>query len=1079
MRSRNLAVCLFVFALTTFAQSDRGTITGVISDPAGAVVANAAVEIKNAETGVVFDGLSTATGNYTIGQLPAGSYAVSVTVSGFKKYVRQGLTVQALQTLRVDIPLEVGSNAESVTVTEAAALLKTESGDVSQNVTSQRLNDLPLGNAGGVRNPLTVAQLVPGGFIVGANTLRMSGTPVNSQQVRIDGMDATYSLGASTSSFGTPSVDAIQEIAVQTSNFSAEFGLAGGAVFNFTMKSGTNAYHGSAYDYWVNEAFFSAGAYTHTITKTRRNDYGGTVGGPVRIPKIYDGRNRTFFFFNQELRPLTTYTNTNAGNVAPLAYRIGDFSAAALATANKSLGNDPLGRAIIQNSIYDPLSQRAVSAADGRVIRDAFVGNKIPAAQFDPVALKVQALVPQPGCSGAPLTVCNPNNLINNFLNPYSTKSIYRVPSLKIDQSLSARHKISGFWGLNHSGTPNEGNTGSGEGFSQPISTFGSTDFKTISYRINYDYTVTPTMLLHLGGSYVDSVLNMPMFTTTYDATKELGLKGPFEPHGFPNFAATTGANNTGGTDALGNTGFMGTVKTLEQKSIWVAGLTWVTGNHTFKTGAEARFEGYPNYNIVRTNGAYTFNAAETGLPYLNATGPAGSGGTIGLPYASFLLGMVNQANVGRPAVGKLGKQVWGFFAQDTWKFTRKLTLDYGLRYDYSTYQREQYGRLGNFSPDVANTQAGGHPGGVIYEATCGCKFAHNYPWAFGPRLGFAYQVTPKTVVRGGAGILYNGTPNNNVTTRQVTSNNILTATGFGQGSMVLGTGVPLTLAQIAYPNFSASYYPVPASTAGPTFRIDQNGGRPSRSYQWSIGVQREIFKDLVVDASYVGSRGIWWPAAVLVNYNANTPEGLKANYGLDITNAADRAILNAQIGSTAAGRFQNKLPYTGFGSTLTVAQALRPFPQFSSGLGALWAPLGGTWFNSFQLKVTKRLSHGLDFTYNYTWSKELTQGVEADSVGPFGLAGAINDVFNRNQTEHYISASAGQQLRGELHAAAVGREQIPPVCVRRLAVRHPSDLRQRAAVRRSGLAESAGQPTVPGNLHEPCSWTAAVPPGS
>jgi len=1012
MRLLTAVVCLLVFTLAAFGQSDRGTITGVISDPAGAVVANAPIESKNTGTGVVSQAASTATGNYTLSQLPAGTYDLSVTVAGFKKFIRTGLVVQALQTLRVDVTLEVGSSAESITVTEATPLLKTESGDVSQNVTSERLNELPLGNAGAVRNPLTIAQLVPGGFVVGANTLRMSGTPVNSQQMRIDGLDATYSLGESTSSFGTPSVDAIQEVAVQTSNFAAEYGLAGGSVFNMTMKSGTNQLHGTVYDYWVNEALFANGAYTHTRAKTRRHDFGGTVGGPIWIPKVYNGRDKTFFFLNIEDRPSTTNSISISDTVPTLDYRLGNFAAATAATANKSLGTDPLGRAIIQNSVYNPASQRVVSATDGRLIRDPYVGNMIPTAQLDPVALKIQALVPLPGCpAGTALTLCNPAGLINNYLNPFSTKSVYYVPSLKFDHSLNSRNKVSFFWGLNHQGTPNEGNIGSSEGFPQPISAFSSTSFVTKSYRLNYDYTLTPTMLLHLGGGYVDANLNMPSYTTDYDVTKQLGLTGPFQPHGFPNISSNLGANSTGGLQALGNTGFMGSQDTLQQKVVTTASLSWVKNNHNYKAGAEARFEGYPNYNIQRTNGLYNFTAAETGLPYLNATGPAGSGGTIGLPYASFLLGLVDNGNVSRPAVAKLGKQVWGFFMQDTWKVTRKLTLDYGLRYDYSTYQREEHGIFGNFSPTTPDANAGGHPGGVIYEATCNCKFSKNYPWAFGPRLGFAYQVNSKTVVRGGAGILYNGTPNNNVVTRQVTSNNVFSSPGFAQPSMILKTGLPLTLAQIAYPNLSPSYYPVGGGTGGgPPFLIDQNGGRPSRSYQYSLGVQREIFKNLAVDASFVGSRGIWWPAAVLVNYNALTPQDLLKNYGLDITNAADRAILAAPIGNTTAGRFQNKLPFAGFPLTQTVAQALRPFPQFNTGLAALWAPLGDTWYSSFQLKVTKRFSHGLDFTYNYTWAKELTLGVEADSVGPFGAAGVVNDVFNRPNNK-YISVYSRPQV--------------------------------------------------------------------
>jgi hypothetical protein len=988
-------VCLFVFSLSAFAQGDRGTITGVISDPAGAVVANAAVEAKNAETGVVFQSASTATGNYTLGQLPIGTYEISVTVAGFKKYNRSGLPVQALQTLRVDVALEVGSATESVTVTEAAPLLKTETGDVSHNVTSNKVNDLPTGSLGAIRNTLTVSQLIPGTNVVGPNTLRISGTPVNSEQVRIDGLDATYSLGMSTYSFASPSVDSVQEIAVQTSNYAAEYGQAGGAVFNMTMKSGTNQFHGSAYEYWVNEDLNAAGAYSHTDPKLRKNDFGGTVGGPVWVPKVYNGRDKTFFFFSYESSPTTTASSNTLDTVPTAAYRIGDFSAAEAATANKILGTDPLGRPIIQNSIYDPLSQRSVAAG---LIRDTFPGNAIlPLTRLDPVALKIQALVPQPQGPFA-------TQLINNYNNPFETKAKDYIPSIKIDHALSSKMKLSGTWARTFISTPGLPDNTTAEGFPLPISSLAPTHWVTTSTRLNYDHTLTPTMLLHFGGGYTGSSLSMPSAVTGYNVTTQLGLTGPFQPLAFPVIGTTVGANNTGGLQAIGPTGFGGAVDTLEQKTTFVANLTWVKNNHTFKFGGETRIEGYPNANVINTNGSYAFSAAETGLPYLNATGPVGSGGTIGLPYASFLLGAVDNYNVAQPAVGKLGKHSVAFYGQDSWKVTRKLTLELGVRYDYSTYQKEQYGRFGSFSPTVPNAQDGNYPGGVIYEATCGCSFAKNYPLAFAPRTGFAYQITPKTVIRGGAGIIYNGTPNNNVLTRQVTSKNMVSSTAFGQPAMTLGTGVPLTLAQIAYPNFSASYFPITAvpGTPGPptTYLIDPNAGRPSRSYQWSIGVQREVVRDLVVDISYVGNRGIWWASPAPVNYNALTPQALLAD-GIDITTAAGRAILSAPIGSVAAGKFQGKVPYSNFPLTATVDQALKPFPQFTTAPAALWAPLGDTWYNSLQLKVTKRFSHGLDFAYNFTWAQELNNGIEADSVGPFGAAAQVNDVFNRAQNKY------------------------------------------------------------------------------
>jgi hypothetical protein len=336
-----------------------------------------------------------------------------------------------------------------------------------------------------------------------------------------------------------------------------------------------------------------------------------------------------------------------------------------------------------------------------------------------------------------------------------------------------------------------------------------------------------------------------------------------------------------------------------------------------------------------------------------------------------------------------------GFYAQDSWKVTRKLTLDLGLRYDYSTAGKEQYGRYGFFSPTVANTQDGGHPGGVTYGATCGCdnNFFNSYKLGFGPRLGFAYQLTPKTVLRGGAGLLIGTTADVGIQARSVTSTNIVPSTAFAQPAMTLATGVPLTYAQIAWPNFNPSFYPVvsPASPGAtgtaPGAWIDKNAGYPSKSYQWSFGVQREIVRNLVVEVAYVANRGVWLPSAGALSYNANTPQSLAA-YGIDISTAAGQKILNAPLNSVNAGPFQNKVPYAGFPLTATVAQSLRPYPQFTNAPTALWAPLGDNWYESLQLKVIKRLSHGLDVSYNFTWSKTLQNSIEA---------GTENDIFNRS----------------------------------------------------------------------------------
>ena len=325
-----------VLVSTSIAQTGLGTITGIVTDPSGAVVANAPVEVKNTGTGGCRS-TTTDTGNYSVQQLPIGNYDVTVTVQGFKGFNRRGLTLSAAQVMRIDIPLEVGASSESVTVTGEATLLKTENGQLVHNVTINQLDNLPIlnVNGGGVagngtsgfRDPFALLLLIPGAAYA-SSSFSVNGAPTNTQNILIDGQTANHT-GAGTTGLTQqmqPSVDSIQEVAVQTSNYAAEFGVVGGGIFNVTMKSGTNQYHGTLYDYHVNEVLNAAQPYTGLKTTQRRFDYGGTLGGPVKIPKIYNGQNKTFFFWNWEQYLENDHITSTTATVPTAAYRIGDFS---------------------------------------------------------------------------------------------------------------------------------------------------------------------------------------------------------------------------------------------------------------------------------------------------------------------------------------------------------------------------------------------------------------------------------------------------------------------------------------------------------------------------------------------------------------------------------------------------------------------------------------------------------------------------------------------------------------------------------------------------------------------------------
>jgi hypothetical protein len=1021
MRVIHLWLCLSIAAIFVFAQSDRGTITGTVSDQAGAVVANAAVQARNVQTGATYDGATTTTGNYTLAQLPAGQYEITLSVPGFKKYVRQGITVEVAQVERVDATLEVGAATESVTVQAEAPLLRTETGDISHQITAQSMDDLPILGIGasqagsaGIRNPYAMTQLIPGTMWQANAQVKINGAPNNTQSFRIEGQDASNTGTPGVQAQTQPSVDAIQEVAIQTSNYMPEWGQVGGGMFNVTMKSGTNQFHGSAYDYFVNEVFNAGNPFTGAPAGTgnprprnRRNDYGFTVGGPVWIPKVYNGRDRTFFFFNWEQYREHVAINNQLETVPTPAYRAGDFSAAMI---GNPIGTDPLGRPIYQNEIYDPTSTRVVN---GQTIRNPFPNQRIPQGMFDPVAVKIQNLFP------APLGP-NANAVVNNYIPNIPTSRVTQIPSLKIDQMIGPKGKLSFFWQNTKTTAPLSFTFGQVDGLPDPLPTNNGTFQHAPVYRLNYDHTLSPTMLLHLGAGYRSNTFFVPAVTNqgvvpNYNAEQELGLHGGTTHQFFPPMTGLcTGpgpftpyvCTGQGGMQNFGNSAY---AYAITQSPSFNASLTKVHENHTFKFGAEARVEGYPAHSRANSSGSYVFAADQTSLPYLNGTTLQGQ--TPGFAYASFLLGLVKTVSIANPVDPRLGKHQLGFFAQDSWKVTRRLTFDYGVRYDYSTYLTEQYGRDPFFSPTTPNPAVGGIPGAVVFEGDgpghCNCRLAKNYPWAFGPRIGLAFQLTSKTVFRGGFGIIYGSTAsNNNASGGLAGSSNTVTAPTFGSTATTLSVGIPASFNPPPWPNLNPGQFnttPTPVSIASQPF-LDPNAGRPPRQYQWSIGFQREIAANFAVDVNYVGNRGIWWQAPGLLNLNAIPVSRLTA-VGLDINNPSDVALLTQSLSSPAVvARGLNKQPYPGFPLGQSLAQSLRPFPQFTT-INVYWDPLGDTWYNALQIKANKRFSHGLSFVSTFTWQKSLASGSEIGEPNPGTTGNAVfNDVFNRPNNK-YISS--------------------------------------------------------------------------
>ncbi len=1012
-----LVIASLLLTISAFAQSDRGTITGSVTDPSTAAVAGAKVAVRNLDNGNSFNTTTSSTGSFTITSVPSGKYTVTVSAPGFKTFTENGVEVLLDTTVKVDVALEVGQTSETITITASAELLKTDNAEQSMNISGQKVNDLPInfggGGAagGGIRNWLSFTYLAPGVAGTSANS-EVNGLPGSNFKVYLEGQDSTSNNDTAwTSTVAAASVEAITEFAVQSSNFSAEFGQVMGGLYNFTTKSGTNQLHGSVYEEWANEVLDARHPYNHLLDRDRKNDYGFTIGGPVWIPKIYNGKNHTFFFFNLERFGNNQASTAQTGTVPTNAYRNGDFSCALFATSTNCTGpsislTDPTsGNTYLQNQIFDPLSN--FTDAAGRLTRTPFPNNVIPMSRLDPVALKIQALIPA--------AVGNQTTL--NWVPDIVTNTQQQIPSLKIDQDFGPNTKTNFFWtnqSTNQIANP--------DGLPIPLTSSRPKIVGGNQYRFNLDHTISPTMLAHLGFGFYrfHNPDSSPEGVLTYDAKGQLGLVGSATGVGFPAISGLS-FNNEGGLSASGNTGFGPT--TADHQTTDLASITgswsWIRGKHSFKSGFEFKQDVYSDENLQGAQGVYAFNGAQTAPPYLGTTtiGSGTASGSIGSGYASFLLGAVNSTTVNPPKDTQLRRITQGLYFQDTYKVTSKLTVEIGLRWDRVPLGHELWDRQSEVGINTPNPNAGNLPGGFIFAGygagRCNCEFSKTYNFAIGPRLSVAYQIAKDTVIRAGWGISYSAGDswaylNGGYSLNGLGINSVQTsAPAFGLVSSQLQNGIVYNPASLSTLNLNPGVNTTPgqlntfSSVWGGLYN-DPGAGRPARVNQWNIALQHQLSRDMSIEAAYVGNRGVWEPSNGLVSLNAITPARLQA-LGLDLTNPATRTLLTSTIGSATAKAAGIQLPYASFPTSATVAQALRPFPEYNSNLQAEFVNQGDSYYDSLQVKFLKRISHGLDVSANYTFSKTENIGgyINAD---PYNRA--IQKGLDSNDYPHiFVSA--------------------------------------------------------------------------
>ena len=950
-----LFLSLFVVASLARAQTTGGSLVVMVGDSAGAPVSGLDVIAKNERNGATYHGQDSKLGAYVFPELTPGSYTVTAG-SDSVSHVR----VEAATTFEVAI--RGGSREQAA----ANALTEPVTSELGTYVQPKFYLDAPLFVNGGYRNPEGFLPYLPGVVVaaqaplitpVGAVTApvtvlpstpvylsnaplfspgfsaraSIAGGPLGSAEVILGGASLVDGQTGFASSF--PTVEQIGEFRLLTGNLPAEYGRTGGGVLIFTTHRGDNGLHGKLFDYFRNDAFDAAGwavnSFNRPKTKLRQHEYGVAVGGPIVVPELYDGRNKSFFNFTYNQYRHNSYETTPFLSVPTLAQRGGDFTNL----------RDASGAQIL---LYDPATTRDLGRG---LIRDRFTDNKIPTSRFSSVSSKVLAYIPLPDNTGQ----------TNNYLGENIVVDKAYMWSVRGDQILSSRQRLSFFANLQTNDSLDEGS------FPAELSNGNLNYSRPQIYRLEHDFAQKPDRLNHLSFGYTS-------WHTRWDRVQEqrvdwsklLGLTG-VDNGGSSTFPVVNFAGSS--LSSLGRYTDLRTRGGQFDSSIELTDvLTMTHGPHEFKAGFDLRRSRSFQKPVVDTGvqGQFNFTNAATAAP--------GSIATTGNAFASFLIGAVDSGLRYTTTEGPDMRYLYGaLFVQDNFHLSPKLTVNVGLRYDLPRAGYDANQNQASFDPNLPNPAAGGLKGALAFAGksngqTGEKRFGENDNTEFGPRLGAAYAMNSKTVIRGGWGMIYSAG-------NQLSGNNctlcFLGSTGLIQQ---LSNGLDPAFYWDKGLSPQNSYRPPPSynpSLANGTsiFFISPDSGKAPRIYNFSVNVQHRLPMGILVDAGYLGTR--------LSRLNGALP----LNQG-DPKNLALGSLLNLSITDPAVVAKGYKPPYAGF--TGTLAQALRPFPQFGDITDAYGAQFESH-YNSFQLKASKRYSD-FNLLFDYTYSRTESNGASSQA---------------------------------------------------------------------------------------------------
>lgn len=972
------SVCLAILLLPAAVHAQG--FTGRVTDQTGAVVPKAKITVLNLATNVAVPTATTDSGDYTVPYLKPGIYSVTASATGFDVETKTDITLQVSETVTVNFSMKVGTVTESITV--SGAQLDHDKADVGEVVENERVNELPL-NGGDMGQ---LAQLSAGTYYSGnilyvrpfdnsVAAMSINGSSSGNNALMLDGVSNEAAHGDAYNGTNSqegyiPPVQAVQEFKVVTNPFDAMYGRLQGGAIDMTLKSGTNQLHGSVYEF-ARRAYLDANLwandYNHLPKSSHtRDQYGAELDGPLVLPKLYNGRDKTFFVAQFE-NWSEIFPGTVLDTVPEPQWLTGDFSDLQYYDATTGSMQPMI--------LYDPLTTTINSSGAG--VRQPFPTvngkiNQIPANRISPLALAMLKYYPTPNATPTPQST----SYTRNYVAPSPTQDIYRNALIKVDQVIGSKDRVSlryGYWERSEtedqSGIPGVGAYGEYP-HGERVNTFSPEWIHTFTPTLVFDFK---SSVIVRGNILNEGPKNFDLTSLGLSASEigQFGVNNDYLPYTSP--SEFTSIGNSGGQFTVGNSLAM------------LPSVTWTKGKHTVHAGLDVRFlqsgwkyqTGGPSFSVDRTWTQANYQSGD------NASGNS---------IASFLLGTATSGQVLIQPTLLFSQHYWAPFIQDDWKLRPNLTVNLGIRYDLNQPPTERYNKFDyDFNTAVTNPVSSGLTtpvkGGLEFPGVNGNPRSYNKldTATFQPRVGFAYSPEPKLVLRGGFGIFFqNPNPGPNETGYSATTQ--YDASNNGGITPTQNLGVPANGANPATPPnpFPLVVQPSGASLGYLTglgqglFYLNPKFASP-RTYQYTGGIQQQFFKEDVFQLNYVGTRTIHNGTSD----NINRPSvALYAECDPEL--GGNPAVCNSNTGAYVTNPFQGVNGFQGSNyytqPTIQALNLTRPFTAFGD-ITEYDINGGKTWYNALQLTASHRVSKSITFHGTWTWAKQMDSGGYTDTI--------------------------------------------------------------------------------------------------